>query len=157
MLTSAGAKLLDFGLAKATTRDLAEAASSELTTPGTIIGTVQYMAPEQLEGLQPTPVPICSRLGCVLYEMLAGRKAFEGRTGASLLTAIMALEPTPLRELVPVLPDDVERRGGALPGEESRRSLAVGVGAAARAADASPRTFRLRTLAAGGWRGVRGS
>ena len=109
MLTGAGAKLLDFGLAKATTRDLAEAASSELTTPGTIIGTVQYMAPEQLEGLQTDGRTDLFALGCVLYEMLAGRKAFEGRTGAGLLTAIMAFEPTPLRELVPGLPDEVDR------------------------------------------------
>jgi TolB-like protein len=108
ILTTAGAKLLDFGLAKATTSDVAAAASSELTTPGTIIGTVQYMAPEQLEGLETDARTDVFSFGCVLYEMLAGKRAFEGRTGVSLLTAIMALEPTPLRDLVPKVPESVE-------------------------------------------------
>ena len=103
MLTSAGAKLLDFGLAKAAALggDGPPTLGSELTTPGTIVGTVQYMAPEQLEGL-----PIDARtdlfaFGCVLYEMLSGKKAFEGRSGASLMTAIMAGEPTPIRKSFP--------------------------------------------------------
>jgi eukaryotic-like serine/threonine-protein kinase len=108
ILTAAGAKLLDFGLAKATASDVAAAASSELTTPGTIIGTVQYMAPEQLEGLETDARSDVFSFGCVLYEMLAGKRAFEGRTGVSILTAIMALEPTPLRDLVPDVPESVE-------------------------------------------------
>jgi serine/threonine protein kinase len=111
MLTSTGAKLLDFGLAKAS--PLLELGASltpdpELTTPGTIIGTVYYMAPEQLEGLSTDARTDLFAFGCVLYEMLSGRKAFEGRSGASLMTAIMAAEPTPLRQHVPSVPDGVE-------------------------------------------------
>jgi serine/threonine protein kinase len=111
MLTSTGAKLLDFGLAKA--NPLLELGASltpdpELTTPGTIIGTVYYMAPEQLEGLSTDARTDLFAFGCVLYEMLSGRKAFEGRSGASLMTAIMAAEPTPLRQHVPSVPNGVE-------------------------------------------------
>jgi serine/threonine protein kinase/TolB-like protein len=111
MLTFAGAKLLDFGLAKAAASQTLEAslaANTELTTPGTIIGTVQYMAPEQLEGLSTDARTDLFAFGCVLYEMLAGKKAFEGRSGASLMTAIMTLQPRPLREVAPLVPASVE-------------------------------------------------
>ncbi|HEY6360994.1 MAG TPA: serine/threonine-protein kinase, partial [Vicinamibacterales bacterium] len=110
MLTSAGAKLLDFGLAKATAAPALGALppDSELTTPGTIVGTVSYMAPEQLEGLPTDARTDLFAFGCVLYEMLSGKKAFEGRSGASLMSAIMAQQPRPLRELVPSLPNGVE-------------------------------------------------
>ena len=96
MLTPAGAKLLDFGIAKAAAPQAVGAALSldpELTTPGTIIGTLHYMAPEQLEGLPTDARTDLFAFGCVLYEMLSGRTAFEGRSGASLMTAIMAREP----------------------------------------------------------------
>ena len=89
MLTSAGAKLLDFGIAKATAPPALGASltlDSELTTPGTIVGTVHYMAPEQLEGLPTDARTDLFAFGCVLYEMLSGKKAFEGRSGASLMT-----------------------------------------------------------------------
>ena len=66
------------------------------------------MAPEQLEGLPTDARTDLFAFGCVLYEMLSGKKAFEGRSGASLMTAIMAQEPTPIRELVPSLPNGVE-------------------------------------------------
>ena len=111
MLTATGAKLLDFGLAKASAASALEetlAPGSDLTTPGTIIGTLHYMSPEQLEGLPTDARTDLFAFGCVLYEMLSGTKAFEGRTGASLMTAIMAQEPRPLRELVPAVPDGVE-------------------------------------------------
>jgi len=112
MLTPAGAKLLDFGIAKAAAPEAAGATlspDSELTTPGTIIGTLHYMAPEQLEGLPTDARTDLFAFGCVLYEMLCGRTAFEGRSGASVMTAIMAREPTSIRELVPSLPSDVEQ------------------------------------------------
>ena len=114
MLTSAGAKLLDFGLAKATPPVLGAAPEpdSELTTPGTIIGTLHYMAPEQLEGLPTDARTDLFAFGCVVYEMLSGKKAFGGRSGASLMTAIMAQEPTPLRELVASPPNGVEEMIG---------------------------------------------
>ena len=66
------------------------------------------MAPEQLEGLPTDARTDLFAFGCVLYEMLSGKKAFEGRSGASLMTAIMAREPTPLRQIVPSLPNGVE-------------------------------------------------
>jgi serine/threonine protein kinase/Tol biopolymer transport system component len=112
MLTSSGAKLLDFGLAKATVSPMIGASAglqpSELTTPGTILGTLHYMAPEQLEGLNADARTDLFAFGCVLYEMVTGRKAFDARSSASLLTAIMALEPTPVRELQPGVPSGIE-------------------------------------------------
>ena len=128
MLTSSGAKLLDFGLAKAAAPEPVGAADtpiSELTTPGTIVGTLHYMAPEQLEGLPTDARTDVFAFGCVLYEMLSGKKAFEGRSGASLMTAIMAREPTPLRELVPSLPNGMEELVAAVSRKKSRRSMAV--------------------------------
>ncbi|HYM26247.1 MAG TPA: protein kinase [Vicinamibacterales bacterium] len=102
MLTKAGVRLLDFGLAK-TTAALAPAGGSMLpTTPptltaqGTILGTLQYMAPEQIEGLEADARSDIFAFGCVLYEMIAGRKAFEGKTRASLLGAILKDDPLPL-------------------------------------------------------------
>jgi serine/threonine protein kinase/tetratricopeptide (TPR) repeat protein len=110
MLTAAGAKLLDFGLAKAAARPALPAplAPEDLTTPGTIVGTMHYMAPEQLQGQGTDARTDLFAFGCVLYETLAGRKAFEGRSGAGPLTAILALEPRPIRALVPSLPNALE-------------------------------------------------
>jgi eukaryotic-like serine/threonine-protein kinase len=110
MLTPAGAKLLDFGLAKTTTAivDTSVTASRELTAPGTILGTLRYMAPEQLEGRNADARTDLFAFGCVLYEMVTGKKAFEARNSATLLTAIMALAPTPVREVVPGAPPAVE-------------------------------------------------
>jgi len=110
MLTTAGVKLLDFGLAKGIAAPVEAGLSpdSDLTTPGVIMGTLHYMAPEQLEGLATDGRTDVFALGCVLYEMLSGRKAFEARSGASLVTAIIAQQPPPIRELVPSLPDAVE-------------------------------------------------
>jgi serine/threonine protein kinase len=111
MLTSAGAKLLDFGLAKAAvapTLDTSFRMNSELTRPGTILGTLHYMAPEQLEGLTTDARTDVFAFGCVLYEMLTGRKAFDGRSGATLLTSIMSLQPTPVHELVTLMPGGIE-------------------------------------------------
>jgi serine/threonine protein kinase/TolB-like protein len=111
MLTSAGAKLVDFGIAKSTASSALGASLTldpDLTTPGTIVGTMHYMAPEQLEGLPTDGRTDVFAFGCVLYEMLSGKKAFERRSGASLMTAIMAEEPTPLGELVTSLPNGVE-------------------------------------------------
>jgi TolB-like protein len=73
-----------------------------------IVGTIHYMAPEQLQGPVSDARTDVFAFGCVLYEMLAGRKAFEGRSGAGPLTAILALDPTPIRTLVPSVPSDLE-------------------------------------------------
>jgi serine/threonine protein kinase len=108
MLTKSGAKLLDFGLAKATRSIGAASALSMLpTTPpgltarGTILGTFQYMAPEQLEGQDADARSDIWTFGCVVYEMLTGRPAFAGKTSASLIGSILKDEPRPITELVP--------------------------------------------------------
>ena len=111
MLTKAGAKLLDFGLAKAKGPVIAGAGLSNLpTTPpnltahGTILGTFQYMAPEQIEGQEADARTDIFAFGVVLYEMLTGKKAFTGKTQASLFGAILKDEPTPISTIQPVTP-----------------------------------------------------
>jgi Tol biopolymer transport system component len=108
-LTKAGAKLLDFGLAKtagdaiATVSTLATRAP-DLTAPGTILGTIAYMAPEQLEGAPADARTDIFAFGAVLHEMITGRKAFEGRSGAGLMAAIMNGEPPAISSLQPAAP-----------------------------------------------------
>jgi eukaryotic-like serine/threonine-protein kinase len=108
-LTKAGAKLLDFGLAKtaadamATVSTLATRAP-DLTTPGTILGTVAYMAPEQLEGAETDARTDIFAFGAVLHEMTTGRKAFDGRSPASLVAAIMHAHPPAISSLQPMAP-----------------------------------------------------
>ncbi len=101
MLTAAGAKLLDFGLAKtAATSSPAELStptqSLSLTAAGNIVGTVQYMSPEQLQGKDADARSDIFALGAVLYEMLTARKAFEGVTQATVLGAILHADPPPV-------------------------------------------------------------
>ncbi|HXW07925.1 MAG TPA: protein kinase [Vicinamibacterales bacterium] len=116
MLTAGGAKLLDFGVAKADASHAtrvthamdARVHESDLTSPGTIVGTVPYMAPEQLEGHPTDARTDLFGLGCVLYEMLTGHKAFAGRIGVTEIAAIIAVEPMPLRAVVPSIPGVVE-------------------------------------------------
>jgi serine/threonine protein kinase len=109
MLTKSGAKLLDFGLAKASGPMIAGAELSMLpTTPpgltaqGTILGTFQYMAPEQLEGQEADARTDIFAFGAVLYEMLTGKKAFEGKSRASLIGAIMHADPSPISTIQPL-------------------------------------------------------
>ena len=110
MLSSSGAKLLDFGLAKATGSvvETRPHASTELTAPGSILGTLHYMAPEQLEGAQADSRTDIFGFGCVLYEMLCGRKAFQARSSASVLTAIMVSEPPPVSVQRPAAPRAID-------------------------------------------------
>src|SRR5215475_10748460 len=100
MLTKSGAKLLDFGLAKVTPAaiaasglSIAATGASPVTMQGTILGTLQYMAPEQIEGQEADARTDIFAFGAVLYEMLTGRKAFEGNSQASLIAAILEREP----------------------------------------------------------------
>jgi Tol biopolymer transport system component len=119
MLTKNGAQLLDFGLAKMRGPLAAGAGLSLLpTTPpfdaaqgrpnltarGTILGTFQYMAPEQIEGQDADARTDIFAFGAVLYEMVTGTKAFAGKTQASLLGAILKDEPAPISTLHPVTP-----------------------------------------------------
>src|SRR5439155_11181436 len=114
MLTKSGARLLDFGLAK-TSPVVANSALSMLpTTPanltqqGTILGTFQYMAPEQLEGLDADARTDLFAFGAVLYEMVTGKKAFTGKTQVSLLSAILKDDPPPVSAVQPVAPQALD-------------------------------------------------
>jgi eukaryotic-like serine/threonine-protein kinase len=115
MLTKSGAKLMDFGLARATGLGPATEMTSSptvagpLTAEGTILGTFQYMAPEQLEGKEADARADLWALGCVLYEMATAKRAFEGATQASLISAIMRDTPRPMAELAPMSPPALER------------------------------------------------
>jgi eukaryotic-like serine/threonine-protein kinase len=116
--SSPHAKLLDFGLAKLTGHGEQPAAASlaslptrsrPLTGEGTIVGTLQYMAPEQVEGKPADARTDLWALGAILYEMLTGRRAFEGASAASLIGNIMNAEPPPLAGLQPLTPPGVDR------------------------------------------------
>ena len=123
MLTKSGAKLMDFGLARATgladpkgrsgltMEQLTQSptVAAPLTAEGTILGTFQYMAPEQLEGKESDARSDLWALGCVLYEMASGKRAFAGRSQASLIAAILEHEPTPISELRPMMPAALDR------------------------------------------------
>ncbi|HEY8130307.1 MAG TPA: serine/threonine-protein kinase [Thermoanaerobaculia bacterium] len=111
MLTKGGAKLLDFGLAKSTTGVIDGDGATQhkpLTQEGTILGTFQYMAPEQLEGTQADARTDIFALGTVLYEMATGRRAFEGKTKTSLIAAIVSSEPAPMSQIQPLMPAALE-------------------------------------------------
>jgi len=117
MLTTEGAKLLDFGLARTdgavggSDADLtvSPTVSKPLTAAGTLIGTYQYMAPEQLEGKTSDARTDLFALGAVLYEMATGRRAFVADTQASLIGAIMHEKPQPVSSIQPMTPPAFDR------------------------------------------------
>jgi serine/threonine protein kinase len=118
MLTKTGAKLLDFGLAKLKASEPGQEASvlsalpteeKPLTEKGSILGTFQYMAPEQLEGKDADARTDIFAFGAVLYEMVTGKRAFEGKSQASLIGAIMTADPAPITTLKPLTPPVVDR------------------------------------------------
>jgi serine/threonine protein kinase len=115
MLTKSGIKLLDFGLAKAaglapvTNLSSSPTESRPLTADGAIIGTFQYMAPEQLESRPADARTDIFAFGLVLYEMATGQRAFAVATQASLIAAILKDEPRPLDQLAPMTPPALDR------------------------------------------------
>lgn len=116
MLTKSGVKLMDFGLAKlkSDSQPVADTLTEmttdkKLTAEGTILGTFQYMAPEQLEGREADARTDIFAFGQVLYEMTTGRLAFSGKTRASLIAAILSVDPKPVTELAPATPPALDR------------------------------------------------
>src|SRR5579863_6885794 len=120
MLTKTGAKLMDFGLAKATPGGVPPSSSltmtlsgpsddQPLTARGMVVGTFQYMSPEQVEGKEADPRSDIFALGALLYEMATGQRAFAGKTQASIVAAILASEPPPISEVRPMSPLALDR------------------------------------------------
>jgi eukaryotic-like serine/threonine-protein kinase len=108
MLTEAGTKLLDFGLAKVQKAPDGETMTMALTGQAAIVGTIPYMSPEQLEGKEADARSDIFAFGAVLYEMLTGRRAFQGQSTVSIITAVTRDEPKPVRELVKGVPTELE-------------------------------------------------
>ncbi|HEV3421400.1 MAG TPA: protein kinase [Candidatus Acidoferrum sp.] len=125
MLTKSGAKLMDFGLAKPSSLDkTAESGSAPLlsaamtvtgaspvtplTSAGAIIGTIQYMSPEQIAGQEADARSDIFCLGCILYEMFTGRRAFEGKSQISVASAILEKDPEPIAKFQPLTPTSLE-------------------------------------------------
>ena len=111
MLTKDGVKVLDFGLAKLDSEQGSpedKTRSMALTAQGMIMGTLQYMAPEQLEGKPADARSDIFAFGAVLYEMTTGRKAFAGGSQASVISAIMSVDPQPISTLQPGTPPALE-------------------------------------------------
>ncbi len=121
ILTKTGAKLLDFGLAKIAVADepttnstftqmaTGMAQSAPLTEQGTIMGTFQYMSPEQLEGKEADARSDIFSFGALLYEMATGAKAFKGDSQASLIASIMTSQPQPITTIQPMTPPALDR------------------------------------------------
>lgn len=115
IITRSGVKLLDFGLAKIADQkpasDVSQLATAhkELTKEGTILGTMQYMAPEQLEAKESDARTDIFAFGAVMYEMATGKKAFDANSQASLIAAILKEEPKPITEFQPLSPPILER------------------------------------------------
>jgi Tol biopolymer transport system component/predicted Ser/Thr protein kinase len=108
LVTKQGIKLLDFGLAKQAVRLGEGDATKALTDQGQIVGTLQYMSPEQLQGKETDARSDLFSFGCVLYELLTGKRAFDGTSAASVIAAILEREPAPLEIARPL--DRVVRR-----------------------------------------------
>jgi serine/threonine protein kinase len=172
MLTRSGAKLLDFGLAKMNERvGLSERTSlssrqttAPITVQGTILGTLQYMSPEQLEGKEADARSDIFSFGAMLYEMITGRKGFAGSSQASLIAAVISVNPPPVSTIQPMAspaldrlvrrclaksPDDRWQNAGDL------RSELEWIAESRLRWPACPRPSRQSVAAASAWRGWR--
>jgi Tol biopolymer transport system component len=165
MLTKAGPKLLDFGLAKlraetfGSSSDMATRTAGALTAEGTLVGTLAYMAPEQLEGKATDERADIWALGCVLHEMATGERAFAASTPASTIAAILDRQPRAVSEIAPLSPPGFDRVVRAClakdpdgrwqnAGDLARELRWLGEGATAAQRPGSPR--RWGAIAAGG-------
>ncbi len=114
MLTKAGAKLLDFGLAEVNLPNATEITVSAAVLPAsateqrTLVGTFPYMSPEQVRGMDLDPRSDIFSLGAVLYEMVTGQRAFGGKTQLSIVSAILEKEPEPIAAIVPLTPPNLD-------------------------------------------------
>ncbi|HEY4723508.1 MAG TPA: protein kinase, partial [Anaerolineae bacterium] len=109
MLTPEGAKLLDFGVARLM-REIAGAVEpTSLTGANVIVGTLQYMSPEQIDGVKADTRSDIFAFGTVLYEMMTGHKAFEGDSNATLISSIVTKTPPPPSKVIPAFPALVDR------------------------------------------------
>jgi len=171
MLTKAGAKLLDFGLAKSGplvggTLTVSQTADSPtvhrpLTEQGTILGTFQYMAPEQLEGMEADARTDIFAFGALLYEMATAQPAFQGKTRTSLIAAIVSGQPAPLSQVAPLTPPAldylIKKCLEKDPDDrwQSARDIADHmkwiVGAGSRAGEAAPVHAKRKSRARAGW------
>lgn len=110
LLTKSGVKVLDFGLAKITkahddnSSNLVETQAASLTAEGSLVGTLPYMSPEQIEGREADARSDIFAFGIVLYELIAGRRPFDGKTPANLIASILTEDPPPLYEIEPQTP-----------------------------------------------------
>ena len=182
MLTKAGVKILDFGVAKLREESASPSAAgtaggilptmaptrtTPLTSSGAVLGTMQYMAPEQLEGKPLDHRVDLFSFGAVLYEMVTGKRAFEGASQASVIAAILEREPRPVAELVPASPaalnrvirrclakDPEERWQSALDLTSELEWISGGTSAAVGLAPAAPLPARRRLPAWLAWGGV---
>ncbi|MEO6119653.1 MAG: protein kinase [Terriglobales bacterium] len=116
MLTATSAKLLDFGLAKSgaviatgSSVTFTPTQSSPITQHGTIVGTFQYMSPEQVEGREVDARSDIFAFGAVLYEMISGRRAFQGKSALSVASAILEKDPEPVSLVAPLTPPALDR------------------------------------------------
>lgn len=163
MLTSTGAKLLDFGLAKATVpltsaaTLTAEIRNSPVTEQGTILGTFQYMSPEQVEGKEIDGRSDIFSLGAVLYEMLTGTRAFGGKSQLSVASAILEKEPEPISSVKPMTPPALDHaiRGCLAKDREERwqtaRDLALELKWFAESGGQAVSAVRVETRETGSW------
>ena len=94
-----------------------------MTAEGTILGTLQYMAPEQLEGREADARSDIWAFGCLLYEMVAGRRPFESQSQASLVAAILEHDPAPVSTVATLAPVALDHLIGAMPRQGSGRAL----------------------------------
>jgi serine/threonine protein kinase len=112
MITRDGCKVLDFGLAKTAAKVIGPddpTLTAALTSEGTILGTPQYMAPEQYEGKEADARSDIFAFGCLVYEMVTGKRCFQGKTRTSLIAAVIGADPPSMSSLAPVTPPALER------------------------------------------------